>query len=71
MRKEYGEFLAFVIEGREKKKKDIKASVEDVKRELLEKGEKALVEFSRKWDGWTRDYPLKVSEEELKRAHRW
>ena len=68
LEKEYREFLAFVIEGREKKKKDIKVSAEGVKRELLQKGEKALVEFSRKWDGWTKDYPLKVSEEELKRS---
>jgi histidinol dehydrogenase len=68
LEKEYREFLAFVIEGRERKKKDIKASAEVVKAELLERGERALVEFSRKWDGWTMDYPLKVSEEELKRS---
>jgi histidinol dehydrogenase len=68
LEKEYREFLAFVIEGREKKKKDIKVSAEGIKRELLQKGEKALVEFSRKWDGWRKDYPLKVSEEELKRS---
>jgi histidinol dehydrogenase len=68
LEKEYEEFLAFVIEGREKKKKDIRVSAEGVKRELLRKGEKALVEFSRKWDGWTKDYPLKVSEEDLERS---
>jgi histidinol dehydrogenase len=62
---EYGELLAFVVKGREKKKKDIKASVEVIKNELLQRGEKALVKFSRKWDGWKMDYPLKVSEEEL------
>jgi len=65
LEKEYDKFIAFVFEGREKQKKDTKTSVENIKKELLQRGEKALTDFSRKWDGWTTDYPLKVSEEEL------
>lgn len=62
---EYGELLAFVLKGREKKKKDIKTSVGHIKKELLLKGEKAISEFSRKWDGWGGEYTLQVGEEEL------
>jgi histidinol dehydrogenase len=62
---EYNQFLTFVVEGREKQKKDIKTSVENIKNELLQKGEEALAEFSRKWDGWTTSHPLRVSENEL------
>ncbi len=68
LEKEYEEFLAFVNEGRDKKRKDIKTSAEGIKRELLKQGEKALVRFSRSWDGWTNDYPLKVGESELERS---
>ncbi|MCX5805316.1 MAG: histidinol dehydrogenase [Proteobacteria bacterium] len=66
LEKEYDELLSFVIEGREKNKKDIRTSVEDIKKELLKSGEEALTSFSKRWDGWTRDYPLKVSDDELK-----
>jgi len=65
LEKEYNDLIVFVVEGREKKKKDIKTSVENIKRELLQRGEEALTDFSRKWDGWTTGYSLKVSEEEL------
>lgn len=68
LEREYGELIAFIKDGREKKKKDIKASVQDIKRELLQKGEKALSAFSRKWDGWTNDHPLKVSEKEIRES---
>jgi len=66
--KEYNELLAFVVEGREKNKKDIRTSVEDIKKELLQKSEEALTAFSKKWDGWTRNYPLKANEDELKES---
>ena len=66
--KEYGDLIGFIVEGREKKKKDIKNSVEYIKKELLQKGEEAILELSRRWDGWTRDYPLKVSEDEIRES---
>ncbi|MCX5812100.1 MAG: histidinol dehydrogenase [Proteobacteria bacterium] len=66
LEKEYSELLAFVVDGREKQKKDIKNSVENIKNELLQKGEEALAEFSRKWDRWTMGHPFKISEDELR-----
>jgi len=65
LEREHDELLSSIFEGREKKKKNIKVVVEAVKNEILAKGEKALVEFSKRWDGWRQDYSLKVSEEEL------
>jgi histidinol dehydrogenase len=67
LEKEYNKLLTFVVEGREKQKQDIKNSVENIKNELLKRGEEALAGFSRKWDGWTKDYPLRASEDELQR----
>jgi len=64
--REFDGFIASIIEGREKKKQNIGTAVETVKNEIMAKGERALVEFSRKWDGWSKAYPLKVTEEELK-----
>jgi histidinol dehydrogenase len=66
--KEFDRLVPFVIEGREKRKAGIRAAVEGIKKGLIEKGEAALVEFSRRWDGWEEDYPLKVSGEEIARA---
>jgi histidinol dehydrogenase len=68
LEREYDKFLASVVEEREKKKQNTRAAVEKIKNEIITKGEKALVEFSRKWDGWREAYPLKVAEEELKES---
>jgi len=66
--REFDGFIASIIEGREKKRQNIGAAVETVKNEIMAKGEQALVEFSKKWDGWRETYPLKVAEEELKES---
>ncbi|OPY77689.1 MAG: Histidinol dehydrogenase [Syntrophorhabdus sp. PtaU1.Bin153] len=63
--KDYDELLAFIIEGREKKRSHIRTAVEGIKRRVLDEGERALVEFSTKWDGWTKPLPLKLSQEEI------
>lgn len=68
LEKEYGDLIAHVVGGRKKKKEHIRAAVEEIKRELLAHGEEALVEFSRKWDGWERPYPLKLSQQELEES---
>ena len=65
LEKEFNEFLSFAIGGREKKRKNIRAVVEEVRNRLLEKGEKALIEFSTKWDGWPRNFNLKLTQEEI------
>lgn len=66
--KEYDRLMPFIQEGREKRKTQIGPAVADIKKAILERGEAALVEFSKKWDGWKEEYPLKVSEEEIKAA---
>ena len=63
---EYERFISFVLDGREKKKKNVRSAVETIKNEIISKKEKALVGFSRKWDQWDKEYPLKLSEREIR-----
>jgi histidinol dehydrogenase len=65
LERDYDRFIGFVVQGRQKKKEDIRAAVERVRREVLEKGEAALFAFSKKWDKWERAYPLKLTAREL------
>lgn len=67
LEREYDHLISFVLEGRERKKQDIGASVAKIKKEIMEKGEGALVEFGRRWDGWTGDYDLKFTNDEIRR----
>jgi histidinol dehydrogenase len=64
--REYEKFISFVLKGREKKKKNVGSAVEIIKNEIISKKEKALVAFSRKWDGWEEEYSLKLSEKEIR-----
>jgi histidinol dehydrogenase len=66
--KEYDKFISFVLNGREKKKKNVRSAVETIKNEIISKKEKALVGFSRKWDRWDKEYPLKLSEREIRES---
>lgn len=63
--KEYDQLLAFTIGGRERKRSNVRSAVEEVRNRLLADGEKAITEFSMRWDGWTKAYPLKLTEEEV------
>lgn len=63
---EYGKFISFVLKGRENKKKNVRSAVEAIKSEILERKESALRGLSQKWDRWDKDYPLKLSERELR-----
>jgi len=63
---EYDKFISFVLDGREKKKKNVRDAVETIKNEIISKREKALVGFSRKWDHWEKEYSLKLSEKEIR-----
>lgn len=62
---EFDPFLSFVVGGREKKRKNIRTSVEDIRKRLIKEGETALVDFSMKWDGWPRPLDLKLNPEEI------
>jgi histidinol dehydrogenase len=65
LEKEFDAFLSFAIGGRDKKRLNIRSTVEEVRNQLLKKGEKALVEFSMKWDGWPSPFSLKLTQEEI------
>jgi histidinol dehydrogenase len=66
--REYEKFIAFILDGREKKKKNVRSVVETIKNEIITKKEKALKEFSCKWDKWEKDCPLKLSEKEIRES---
>jgi histidinol dehydrogenase len=68
LEREFEGLLAFVIGGRERKRQNIRAAVEDIRKGLIAGGDDALVEFSRRWDGWTKPYPLKVADAEIDQA---
>lgn len=65
LEKEYDAFISFVLEGREKKKKNVRSAVEEIKKEIFLRKEEALVEFSRKWDRWENNFSLRLSGEEI------
>lgn len=66
--REYEKFISFVLDRREKKKKNVRGAVEAIRNEIILKKEKALIEFSRKWDRWEKDYPLQLSEREIRES---
>ena len=68
--REFDRFIPFILEGREKRKTGVRAAVERIKAAVMERGEAALVEFSKMWDGWEKEYSLKVTAEEREEALR-
>lgn len=68
LEKEKNNLLAFVCAIREKRRKNIGRSVRAIKNTLLAEKEKALIGFARKWDGWGKDYPLKLTKQEIEKA---
>ncbi len=65
---EYDAFIASIAGTRDKQKARVAEVVERIKADVQERGEAALNDYARQFDGWTRDYPLKVDTEELKEA---
>ncbi|HOE17567.1 MAG TPA: histidinol dehydrogenase [Syntrophorhabdaceae bacterium] len=68
LEREYSALLAFVNEGRNRKRRNVKRAVETIKKTLETQKERALVEFSKEWDRWDREYPLKLTAGELRIA---
>ena len=68
LEKEYDAFVAAIVSAREERKAGVRDKVQAIRLEVLEKGEAALIAYARQFDGWTQDYPLKVSRDELERA---
>ena len=65
---EYDAFVSAVVASRETRKAGVRDAVDRIKGEVLRRGEGALLGYSRKFDGWTRDYPLKVDPDEIDAA---
>lgn len=63
--REYDQLLAFTSAGRDRKRSNVRSAVEEVRNRLMAEGEKAITEFSMRWDGWSRAYPLKLTEKEI------
>jgi histidinol dehydrogenase len=68
LEREFDSLISFVFGGREKRKQNIRSAVEEIRGQLLKEGEKALVEFSKRWDGWKDACPLRVSRAEIEAA---
>ena len=68
LEKEYDSLISFVKTGRESKKRDVRHAVSQIREDVLARGDRALIDFSIAWDRWDRDYPLKLTAEEIDEA---
>jgi histidinol dehydrogenase len=68
LEQEWDAFLEAAISGREQKKADVQESVRAIKKQVAEGGEDALRALSARFDGWQKEYPLKISIDEIKEA---
>ena len=66
--REYDAFIATVAGTRQRRKAGVRDIVDRIKADVLERGEEALGDYARTFDGWTSCYPLKVGAEELESA---
>ncbi len=66
--REYDAFIAAVAGTRQRRKAGVRDIVDRIKADVLERGEEALGDYARKFDGWTGCYPLKVGAGELESA---
>ncbi len=65
LEREQKELIRFIVEGRDRRRGDTKNTVESIRKEFLSGGDRALVDFARRWDGWKNAYSLRVPPEEL------
>ena len=68
LEQEWDAFLEAVISGREQKRAGVQESVRAIKKQVVEGGEDALLALSARLDGWQKEYPLKISIDEIKEA---
>ena len=66
--REYDRFIATVASAREERKTGVRSIVEGIRGEVLKRGEQAVIDYTRRFDGWAGDYSLKVSKAELAEA---
>ena len=68
LEKEYDSLISFVKTGRDGKKGDVRSSVVKIKKEIIARGDRAVIDFSKAWDGWDKDYPIRLSPDEIESA---
>ncbi len=68
LEQEWDAFLGAAIGGREQKKAGVRESVEAIRKQVAEGGEEALRLLSARLDGWQKEYPLRISVDEIKEA---
>jgi histidinol dehydrogenase len=65
---EQEEFISAITSAKEQRKAGVKQTVEEIKAAILDHPTSAFVEYGRKFDGWTKDYGLKVERQDLVNA---
>jgi histidinol dehydrogenase len=68
LEQEWDAFLEAAIRGREQKRAGVRESVEAIRKQVVEGGEEALRALGARFDGWQKDYPLKISIDDIKEA---
>ncbi len=65
LEREYDSLISFVRTGREGKKRDVRQAVAKIKEEVIARKDRAIIDFSKAWDGWGKDYPIRVSADDI------
>ncbi|MDD4195068.1 MAG: histidinol dehydrogenase [Syntrophorhabdaceae bacterium] len=68
LEREYDGLISFVKTGREGKKRDVRSVVAKIKEEIIARRDRAVIDFSKAWDHWDKDYPIKLSLDEIESA---
>ena len=68
LEQDWDAFLESVMRGREQKAVNVQESVEAIKKQVRANGEEALHALSARFDGWKKQYPLKISTDEIREA---
>jgi histidinol dehydrogenase len=68
LEREWDAFLDSVIGNREKRKGHAREAAQAIRREVLEGGDDALVSLGKRFDGWQKDYPLRIDDTEIREA---
>ncbi len=68
LEEEYDGLISFVKTGREVKKRDVRSSVAKIREEIIARRDKAVIDFSKAWDNWDKEYPIQLSRDEIEEA---
>ncbi|MCS7280407.1 MAG: histidinol dehydrogenase [Desulfobacterota bacterium] len=66
LEKDKDELVALLNEVRFKRKEEVRKEVLEIKKRVEKEKERALIELSKRFDGWDREYSLKLTVEEIR-----